>query len=62
MRDSATDGLFLLVAPGATGVCDVRIVGIDKQILQRDEIISPASLDRNPCQPISGQLLFANLR
>lgn len=59
LRDNATDSLFLLVAPGATGVCDVRVLGIDKQILQRDEIISPEAKDKphsNRCQPISGQL------
>jgi hypothetical protein len=58
LRDTSTDGLFLLVSPGATAACDVRVLGIDKQILQRDELVSPKSTTSviEACQPISGQL------
>jgi hypothetical protein len=59
LRDKALDGLFALVAPGATGVCDVRMFGADNQILQRYELghpnVSKAAIG-NTCQPISGQL------
>ena len=59
LRDESPDGLFALVASGATGICDIRAFGYDNQILQRDELISPRSSDSqdgNTCQPISGQL------
>jgi hypothetical protein len=58
LRDTSTDGLFLLVSPGATTACDVRVLGVDKQILQRDELVYPKSTSSaiEPCQPISGQL------
>ncbi len=59
LRDESPDGLFALVAPGATGICDIRVFGFDNQILQRNELISPQnsdSKDGNTCQEISGQL------
>lgn len=58
LRDESPDGLFALVAQGATGVCDIRVFGYDNQILQRHELISrnTKTLDGNTCQPISGQL------
>lgn len=58
LRDSSPDGLFLLVSPGATSVCDVRILGTDNQILQRDEMtaLSSQRARSDTCQPISGQL------
>ncbi|MCY7322832.1 MAG: hypothetical protein LH660_13770 [Phormidesmis sp. CAN_BIN36] len=59
LRDESPDGLFALVAPGATGICDIRVFGYDNQILQRNELISPrrsSSRDGNTCQAISGQL------
>jgi hypothetical protein len=57
LRDRGLDGMLLLVAPGATGICDVRILGVDNQILQREELISrQTTSDGNTCQPISGQL------
>lgn len=58
LRDSTTDGLFLLVSSGATQVCDVRVLGADNQILQRDEIDFPNSeaAQSDTCQPISGRL------
>ena len=39
LRDESLDGLFALVAPGATGICDIRVFGYDNQILQRNELI-----------------------
>jgi hypothetical protein len=59
LRDESPDGMFAIVAPGATGVCDIRVFGYDNQILQREELISPKNVtaqDGNTCQPISGQL------
>lgn len=64
LRDTGLDGMLLLVASGATGVCDVRVLGVDNQILQRDELatsspVTPESavnIEGNTCQPISGQL------
>jgi len=57
LRDSGLDGMLLLVAPGATGICDVRALGVDNQILQRDELIPTSTIAvNNTCQPISGQL------
>ncbi len=58
LRDSSTDGLFLLVSSGATAVCDVRVLGGDQQILRRDELVLPESRTSEiaGCQPISGQL------
>ncbi|KAM3090159.1 hypothetical protein ACKFKG_30400 [Phormidesmis sp. 146-35] len=58
LRDESPDGMFAIVAPGATGVCDIRVFGYDNQILQREELISRNSSgkDGNTCQPISGQL------
>ena len=57
LRDTGLDGMLLLVAPEATGICDVRMLGVDNQILQRDELIpiNTATVN-NTCQPISGQL------
>ncbi|NJR51745.1 MAG: hypothetical protein HC780_21345 [Leptolyngbyaceae cyanobacterium CSU_1_3] len=59
LRDESPDGMFALVARGATGVCDIRVLGYDNQILQREELISSKSAgskDGNTCHPISGQL------
>lgn len=57
LRDTGTNGMLLLVGSGATAVCDVRALGTDNQILQRDEPIPVRStLGNNTCQPISGQL------
>lgn len=59
LRDESLDGLFALVAPGATGICDIRVFGYDNQILQRNELISPQKSSAhggNICQAISGQL------
>jgi hypothetical protein len=59
LRDKVLDGMFALVAPGATGICDVRIFGADNQILQRDEWVSAQPhLPQigNTCQPMSGEL------
>jgi hypothetical protein len=57
LRDRGLDQKFLLVAPGATGICDVRVLGVDNQILHREELVSRnAAIAGNTCQPISGQL------
>ncbi|HTL89926.1 MAG TPA: hypothetical protein VL134_11030 [Leptolyngbya sp.] len=57
LRDTGLDGMLLLVAPGATGICDVRMLGVDNQILHRDELLPIETTTVNTtCQPISGQL------
>ncbi|MEP0915958.1 hypothetical protein NC981_03940 [Leptolyngbya sp. DQ-M1] len=57
LRDNSLDGMLLLVAPGATAICDVRSLGVDNQILQRDELIPiNTTAVSKTCQPISGQL------
>jgi hypothetical protein len=69
LRDSGSDGAFALVAPGATGICELRILGTDNQILRKDELANPKpdstnlpnrlvkdSLGSFRCLPISRQL------
>lgn len=41
LRDSGSDGAFALVAPDATGICELRILGTDNQILRKDELAKP---------------------
>ncbi|MGQ9872034.1 hypothetical protein [Leptodesmis sp.] len=69
LRDSGSDGAFALVAPGATGICELRILGTNNQILRKDELASPKPDSTNlpnrlvkdlsdsfPCLPTSRQL------
>ncbi len=41
LRDKGVDGAFALVSPGATGICELRILGTDNQILRKDELAKP---------------------
>lgn len=41
LRDSGRDGAFALVALNATGICELRILGTDNQILRKDELAKP---------------------
>jgi len=41
LRDQGVDGAFALVSPGATGICELRILGRDNQILRKDELSKP---------------------
>jgi hypothetical protein len=41
LRDQGIDGAFALVAPNATGICELRILGTDNQILRKDELGKP---------------------
>jgi hypothetical protein len=37
LRDRSPDGYISLISEGATGICDIRILGFDQQILLREE-------------------------
>jgi hypothetical protein len=41
LRDSGSDGAFALAASDATGICELRILGTDNQILRKDELAKP---------------------
>jgi hypothetical protein len=60
LRDFGQDGVFALLAPGATGVCEVRMLGSDNQILQQVDLAPPQNLMQNSpphqCLPVSHQL------
>jgi hypothetical protein len=66
LRDSGNDGAFALLALGATGICELRILGTDNQILRKDELANPkpdstnlpnrlvkGASDSFPCLPTS---------
>jgi hypothetical protein len=60
LRDQSVDGVFALVAPEATGVCQVRVLGTDNQILQQADLVIPKQLHlgtaRTQCLPVSRPL------
>ncbi|MCL6436906.1 MAG: hypothetical protein K6T90_22415 [Leptolyngbyaceae cyanobacterium HOT.MB2.61] len=60
LRDRSSDGAFVLIATGATGVCEVRILGSDNQILRQEEPVIPKQIIRDGnthwCLPVSYQL------
>ncbi|WP_421656979.1 hypothetical protein [Leptothermofonsia sp. ETS-13] len=60
LRDHSSNSAFVLIATGATGVCEVRILGSDNQILRQEEptISKRMAKDGNPqqCLPVSHQL------
>ncbi|MBD2021860.1 hypothetical protein H6F43_16895 [Leptolyngbya sp. FACHB-36] len=59
LRDEGSNGVFALVSPGATGVCEVRIFGNDNQILQQDDLALPRRLlsrEQQPCYSNSHRL------
>lgn len=41
LRDSGRDGAFALVAPNATEICELRVLGTNNQILRKDELVKP---------------------
>lgn len=43
LREQASNGVFALVAPGATGVCELRLFGNDNQIFRQDNLASKNS-------------------
>lgn len=60
VRDQSGDGVFALVASGATGVCQLRVLGADNQILQQEDLAIPKqfspSRSGHRCLPVSRQL------
>lgn len=60
LRDESSNGVFALVASGATAVCELRVFGADNQILQQEELAVPREVaDGQPphqCLPASHQL------
>jgi hypothetical protein len=60
LRDWSNNGAFVLVAPGATGVCELRLLGSDNQILRQEDLAMPKQFAREgqaqQCLPVSHQL------
>ncbi len=50
VRDRSVNGAFALIGPGAAGVCEVRILGADHQILQQDDLVIPKQFKTKPSQ------------
>ncbi len=46
MRDEGLEGAFALVSPGSAGVCELRILGADNQILRKEYLSAPDPLDQ----------------
>jgi hypothetical protein len=60
LRGRSSNGVFALLSAGATGVCELRLLGSDNQILQQDNLVAPkrfAQTGRSTqCLPMSHQL------
>jgi len=60
LRDWSNNGTFALIAPGATGVCELRLLGSDNQILRQEDLAVPKSPIKDEysqqCLPVSHQL------
>lgn len=60
LRERSGDGVFALVAAGATGVCQLRVLGSDHQILQQEDLAIPKQFApkraAHRCLPVSRQL------
>jgi hypothetical protein len=60
LRGDSSNGVFALVAPKASGVCEVRVIGIDNQILQVQERLVVDQFARTQrsraCPPVSQEL------
>lgn len=60
LRDESSNGVFALVSPGATGVCELRVFGTDNQILQQEDLAIPKQFARenqtHQCLPVTHQL------
>ncbi|HEY9907925.1 MAG TPA: hypothetical protein V6D18_10035 [Thermosynechococcaceae cyanobacterium] len=50
VRDESGNGVFALIAPGSSTVCELRVLGADNQILQQ-ELTSPRRLTRSSVSP-----------
>ncbi|MBW4578003.1 MAG: hypothetical protein KME42_00315 [Tildeniella nuda ZEHNDER 1965/U140] len=60
VRDESSNGVFALLAAGASGVCEVRVLGADNQILRQEDLAMPKQRTRSEpiirCLPMSHQL------
>lgn len=60
LRDRSDNGVFAIIATGATGVCEVRVLGSDNQILKQEDLIIPKQSFKDgqaqQCLPVSHQL------
>lgn len=60
LRGRSSNGAFALLAAGATGICELRILGADNQILKQEDLAVPkqfASREQATlCLPMSHQL------
>ncbi|MGA7937425.1 MAG: hypothetical protein WCA35_27995 [Kovacikia sp.] len=60
LRDWSSNGAFVLIAPGATGVCELRLLGADNQILRQEDLAVPKPFAKEgrvqQCLPVSHQL------
>lgn len=60
MRDGSSNGVFALLSDGATGICELRILGADNQILRQDALAIPKHLTHSKhlvqCLPMSHQI------
>jgi len=60
MRDESSNGVFALLSAGATGICELRLLGADNQILRQDDLAVPKHFAQTgqtiQCLPISHQL------
>lgn len=60
LRNNASNGVFALVAPDAMEICEVRVIGLDNQILQVEERLLNnqfARTQRNRACPTKSQRL-----
>ncbi len=60
LRDETHNGSFVLISAGATGVCELRVLGLDNQILRQEKLTVPKQWNhkgqKTQCLPISQQL------
>lgn len=60
VRDRGDDGVFALLSPGATGICELRIIGKDNQILKQQDLATPRWFSKgeptHQCLPVTHQL------
>jgi hypothetical protein len=59
VRDESRNGVFALFSAGATGVCELRVLGADNQILRREDFVvrKPFSLSKRATQCLPSQQL-----
>jgi len=59
IRDESRNGVFALFSAGATGVCELRVLGADSQILRREDFVvrKPFSPYRRSTQCLPSQQL-----